>query len=251
MGEYDPVAVQLQPAARALADACAISAGQEILDVAAGTGNLAAVAASEGAAVTASDLSPAMVEKGRARTAAEGYDVEWGEANAEELPYADAAFDCVASVFGAVFAPRPDVVASELFRVVRPGNTVGLTAWTPESFASKLFRRQRELMRLPEEFPPAELWGREETAQDRIEPHAGSVEFERRALDMTAPSVEDFAALFERAPAGVAARERVDRETWDELAESTRSAVAEANAAQDGSVSIPFEYAVIVARKRG
>src|SRR3954468_16841067 len=125
LGDYAKVAELILPVSRALVDACAISAGQEVLDVAAGNGNLTVLAGEEGASVVASDFAPGQVELGRARTEAEGLDVEWVVAAAEELPFEDARFDCVASVFGAMFAPRPDRVASELFRVVKAGGTVG------------------------------------------------------------------------------------------------------------------------------
>src|SRR5687767_11159107 len=114
LGDYEPVADMLRPAAQDLVDAAAISAGQEVLDVGAGTGNLAIIAASEGASVVASDLTPEMVEKGSARSADEGVDVEWVVADAEDLPFDDDRFDCVASVFGAIFAPRPEVMIGEL-----------------------------------------------------------------------------------------------------------------------------------------
>ena len=101
MGEYTQLSEMLRPAAQRLADACAVSAGQEVLDVAAGDGNFAVVCADEGAGVVASDLAPGMVEKGRARTETEGYDIEWVEADVEDLPFEDGRFDCVGSVFGA------------------------------------------------------------------------------------------------------------------------------------------------------
>ena len=129
LGDYAALSEALRPAAEALADACAVSAGQEVLDVAAGDGNFAIACAREGASVVASDLSPGMVERGRARSEAEGYDIEWAEADAEDLPFEDGRFDCVGSVFGAMMAPRPRVVAEELFRVVRPGGTVALYVW--------------------------------------------------------------------------------------------------------------------------
>src|SRR5215218_3020089 len=139
LGDYAQLSEALRPAANALADACAVSAGQEVLDVAAGDGNFALACAREGARVVASDISPGMVERGKARAEAEGYDVEWVEADAEELPFEDGRFECVGSVFGAVMAPRPDVVAQELFRVVRPGNTVGLAAWAPDGISQEMF----------------------------------------------------------------------------------------------------------------
>ena len=139
LGDYRRLSEALRPAAEALADACAVSAGQEVLDVAAGDGNFALACAREGASVVASDLSPGMVERGRARSEAEGYEIEWVEADVEALPFEDGRFDCVGSVFGAMIAPRPRVVAEELFRVVRPGGTVGHDRVDPEGFTAELF----------------------------------------------------------------------------------------------------------------
>src|ERR671911_3144766 len=99
LGDYADLSEALRPAPEALADACAVSAGQEVLDVAAGDGNFAIACAREGASVVASDLSPGMVERGRGRADAEGYDIEWIEADAESLPFKDGRFDCVGSVF--------------------------------------------------------------------------------------------------------------------------------------------------------
>ena len=143
LGDYSALSEALRPAAEALADACAVSAGQEVLDVAAGDGNFAVACAREGASVVASDLSPGMVERGRARSEQDGFDIEWVEADVEDLPFEDGRFDCVGSVFGAMIAPRPRVVAEELFRVVRPGGTVGMTAWTPRGFSAELFKLGR------------------------------------------------------------------------------------------------------------
>src|SRR5215207_10806879 len=138
MGDYSVLARKFEPAAATLCDACAVSAGQEVLDVGAGTGNFAIASAREGASVVACDLAPGMVERGRARTEAEGFDVEWLQADVEDLPFEDARFDCVGSAFGAFIAPRPEVAAAEMFRVVRPGNTVGLTVWTADGFFGDL-----------------------------------------------------------------------------------------------------------------
>src|SRR5439155_11997776 len=142
--EYGPLGERLQPVALALVDACAVSAGQDVLDVAAGTGNVAAAAAREGAHVVASDWAPKMVDRGRARTEAEGLDVEWVVADVEELPFDDASFDAVLSVFGAQFGPRPERVAAELFRVLRPGGTVGMASWGTRGFQGEFFGTLRK-----------------------------------------------------------------------------------------------------------
>jgi ubiquinone/menaquinone biosynthesis C-methylase UbiE len=252
LGDYSVLSRQLAQAARELCDACAVSAGQEVLDVAAGDGNFALACAREGASVVASDLSPRMVELGRARTEAEGFDVEWVEADAEALPFEDGRFDCVGSVFGAVLTPQPEVVARELFRVVRPGNTVGLTAWLPDSAFVELFQLARRLMPPPSGAAVPEEWGDEATARERLSELAAHVEVERRTLAWTAGSPEELAGqLADSAPNYAALRQALPEEQFDQLRADTLELLRHLNAADDGSVSIDAEYLVIVARKRG
>jgi ubiquinone/menaquinone biosynthesis C-methylase UbiE len=251
-GDYSVLSRQLAPAAEALADACAVSAGQEVLDVGAGDGNFALACAREGARVVACDLSPGMVERGRARSEEEGYDVEWLEADAEELPFEEARFDCVGSVFGAFIAPRPDVVSRELFRVVRPGGTVGLTAWTPDGVMSEMFGIGRRYAPLEPGQPPSERWGDEATARERLEPLAARVDYERRRLVWHADSPQAFRDKFTAsAPTMAAARRGLPPERFEELSSLMGEVMERWNAANDGSLRIEAEYAVIVARRRG
>ena len=251
-GDYSPLSRRLEPASRELCDACAVSAGQEVLDVAAGDGNFALACAREGASVVASDLSPAMVERGRARTQAEGFTIEWLEADAEALPFEDGRFDCVGSVFGAMIAPRPLVVARELFRVARPGNTVGLTAWVPGGIFAELFAIGRSFAPPTPGAPRSEDWGDEAVVRERFEGLAGHVECERRTLAWTAASVE---ALEEElacsAPTYAAAREGLPPERYDQLRSQTRELLARHNGAGDGRLLIEADYLLTVARKRG
>src|SRR5919107_6373860 len=171
LGDYPKIAEIILPAARSLVDACAISAGQEVLDVAAGNGNLALLAAEEGADVVASDLAPAQVELGKARLEAEGVDVEWVVADAEELPFEDDRFDCAASVFGVMFAPRPEVAAAEMFRVVKPGGTIGIAAWGPYGSQGEVFEvLGKYAPPLPEGVPQPRDWGVEEIVEQRLSP---------------------------------------------------------------------------------
>ena len=251
-GDYSLLSRQLAPAARALADACAVSAGQEVLDVGAGDGNFALACAREGASVVACDISPGMVERGRARSAEEGYDVEWLVGDAEELPFEDARFDCVGSVFGAFIAPRPDVVAGELFRVVRPGGTVGLTAWTPDGVMAELFGIGRRFAPLDPDQPASEAWGDEATARARLEPHAARVEYARRGLVWQAGSPQAFLDEFSAsAPTMAAARKGLPPERFEELTALMGEMLERNNASGDGSLRLEADYAVIVARKRG
>ena len=251
-GDYTVLARQLAPAAVELCDACAVTAGQEVLDVAAGNGNFALACAREGASVVASDFAPRMVELGRARSEAEGYDIEWVEADAEALPFEDARFDCAGSVFGAFIAPRPERAASELFRVVRPGNTVGMTAWVPGGTFARLFELARRYSPLPEGVPRPDEWGDEDTARSRLEGLAAHVEIERRTLPWTGESPEALVSeMAETTPSYVTARTTLSEEQFAQLREDTLDFFGELNTADDGSVRIEAEYLVIVARKRG
>lgn len=252
MGDYSYLSRRLEPAARELADACAVSAGQEVLDVAAGDGNFALACAREGASVIASDFAPGMLESGRARSEREGYEIEWIEADAEELPFEDASFDCVGSVFGAMIAPDPERMASELFRVVRPGNTVGLTAWVPEGIFAQMFAIGRRFA------PPApgaarsEQWGDEEIVRERLSGLAATVTCERRGLTWTADSPQALEAeLGETAPSYVAARDHLDEGAWEELRTETGALIERHNSATDGTLRLEAEYLLTVARKRG
>jgi SAM-dependent methyltransferase len=252
LGDYPILSRQLAPASRELCDACAVSAGQEVLDVAAGDGNFALACAREGASVVASDFVPRMVELGRKRTEEEGFDVEWVEADAEALPFEDARFDCAGSVFGVMLAPRPEVAANELFRVVRPGGTVGLTAWVPEGFFAELLGLGRRFLPPPAGVPLPHEWGDEATARSRLEGLASHVDYERRRLPLTASSPEGFAAdEVAAAPSYAAAREALPPEQFDELIADTAELARRWNAADDGTVRIDADYLVIVARKRG
>jgi SAM-dependent methyltransferase len=248
-GDYTALGERIESAAREVVDACAISAGQEVLDVAAGNGNAAVLAAREGAAVVASDLTPAMVELGRARTEHEGLDVEWTVADAEELPFEDERFDCVTSVFGAMFAPRPDVVAREMFRVVRPGNTVGMANWTPDGFNGRYF--QLAARYAPP--PPADLsspldWGREEVVRERL---TGSILVEPRFVRWSFADADEGFRFYAGTGPSLALEEALDEDLRGRLRREFAELVDRFNTATDGSVEIDAEYLLVVALRRG
>ena len=130
----------LLPLGPRLVEACRIGAGMRVLDVAAGTGNASIPAAQAGAEVTASDLTPELFDAGRTRAQDTGVELDWVEADAENLPFEDESFDVVMSSIGAMFAPMHQQVADELVRVCRPGGTIGMLNWTPEGMIGALFR---------------------------------------------------------------------------------------------------------------
>jgi SAM-dependent methyltransferase len=200
----------------------------------------------------ASDISPGMVERGRARSESEGYEVEWVEADAEELPFEDRRFDCVGSVFGAMMAPRPRRVAEELFRVVRPGGTVGMTAWTREGYTAELFALSRGYGPPADDQPMSDEWSDEENVRERFDGLAARFEIEVRPLVWEAESAEALvASMGESSPPWVAARKNLPPERFETfMREATELTQRWAKTSGD-AVALESEYALIVARKRG
>jgi SAM-dependent methyltransferase len=244
-GEYWALSHVLFPAAEAVVDATAVGRGARVLDVAAGDGNSALVAAERGAEVVAVDLSPVQAERGRRRSEAAGAQVEWHVADAEALPFGDAAFTHVVSVFGVVFAPRPDVAVAELFRVCAPDGVVALTAWVDGGLMAEATESVRRRSRPGDPFPDLELgWGREATLRERLGRHADAVEVEERALVFD-PTVRAAAGASDCGAAYLTAH--LDA---DELAalQADREAIAARHAGPDG---IPeARYLLAVARRR-
>lgn len=187
-GNYpEMVETFLLPLGPRLVEACGIESGMRVLDVAAGTGNASIPAAERGADVVASDLTPELFEAGRNRAAAAGVELEWAEADAENLPFEDASFDVVMSSIGAMFAPQHQAVADELVRVCKPGGTIGLLSWTPEGMIGALFRTMGPFAPAPPPgAQPPPLWGSEDHVRELF---GGRVELgtlERGELEVTA-----------------------------------------------------------------
>ncbi len=161
-GDYPRVADEVVGGLGAvLVDAVDVQPGQRVLDVAAGTGTSALPATRRGAEVTATDLTPELLEVGRAKAAAEGLSLTWEVADAETLPYADGSYDAVLSCIGVMFAPHHQAAADELVRVCRPGGSLGVLSWTPDGFIGRLFATMKPYAPPPPPgASPAPLWGR-------------------------------------------------------------------------------------------
>ncbi len=187
-GDYPSmVETFLLPLGPRLVEACGIGPGMSVLDVAAGTGNASVPAAKTGADVTASDLTPELFEAGRRRAAAEGVELDWVEADAENLPFEDESFDVVMSSIGAMFAPHHQDVADEMIRVCRPGGTIGLLSWTPEGMIGALFRIMGPFAPPPPPgAQPPPLWGSEEHLEDLFGARVDFRTLERDMLEITA-----------------------------------------------------------------
>jgi SAM-dependent methyltransferase len=187
-GDYPQmVETFLLPLGPRLVEACGIGPDSRVLDVAAGTGNASIPAAEAGARVTASDLTPELLDAGRVRAEEIGLELEWAEADAEALPFADESFDVVMSSIGAMFAPHHQAVADELARVCRPGGTIGLLSWTPEGMIGGLFRAIGPYAPPPPaSAQPPPLWGSEEHTAELFGDRVEWTRLERDVLEITA-----------------------------------------------------------------
>ncbi|OBB89506.1 class I SAM-dependent methyltransferase [Mycobacterium sp. 852002-30065_SCH5024008] len=162
LGDYALMAEEVMaPLGPVLVKATGIGPGMRVLDVAAGSGNISLPAAATGAAVVSSDLTPELLQRSRARAAAQGLTIDYREANAHALPFGDGGFDVVISAIGVQFAPNQQRAADELVRVCRPGGTIGVISWTPDGFFGRMLATIRPYRpSLSQAVPPAALWGR-------------------------------------------------------------------------------------------
>jgi SAM-dependent methyltransferase len=249
-GDYPELSSRHADSATRLVDALAIEPGTKLLDVAAGDGNVAVAAAQAGAIVTATDLTPRMVQLGRERTRLEGLEIEWLEADAEQLPFDDATFDAVTSAFGAMFAPRPEVAAAELMRVTRPAGVAGLTAWTPAGFIGRFASTITARLPVPaSELPPPTDWGVPEIATERLSPYAADVNISTEVVTLAHDSVEAAMDFMERANGPLIAARTLLRDDYGDLRAELTRLMDEFNYAQDGSLRVAAEYLLIVAGK--
>ena len=187
-GDYPKmVETFLLPIGPRLVEACGIKEGQRVLDVAAGTGNASIPAAQTGAEVTASDLTPELFDAGRERATDAGVELEWAEADAENLPFEDESFDVVMSCIGAMFAPHHEAVADELVRVCRKGGTIGMLNWTPEGMIGGVFKMMKPFAPPPPPgAQPPPLWGSEDHVKELFGDRVDWRTMERDNLDITA-----------------------------------------------------------------
>jgi ubiquinone/menaquinone biosynthesis C-methylase UbiE len=238
-----------------LVEACAISAGQRVLDVAAGTGNTAIRAARTGAQVVATDLTPENFQAGRCEARAQRAELEWMEADAERLPFDDEEFDVVTSSFGAMFAPNHRAVADQMLRVCRPGGTIGMLNFMPEGLAADLFGVLAPYAPPP---PPGALlpvlWGSEGHVRELFGDRVESMEMKREEYMEQAGSPEEYFELFKRTFGPVVAvyasladePERaatLDRDFFDFVTRANRGP-------RGGPARYRYEYLLVVAHKR-
>ena len=224
--DYSGLARRLEPAADALVEVSAPQPGERVLDVAAGTGNVAIRAAARGAKVTAADLAPRMVRLGRERT---GPAVEWIEADVEDLPLPDNTIDLVLSAFGVVFAPRPEVALAQLRRVLKPGGRLAVTAWTADGYIADRARILRQFVPPDAAAPDTLSWGDPDILEQRLATEFTGVHIERRALPWHFDSPQQMTAFYHAHSASYLAAEQAAGDRAGEMV-----AAIEQQASPDG-----------------
>jgi ubiquinone/menaquinone biosynthesis C-methylase UbiE len=247
-GDYSVIGTTLQITGESLCEAVDLSAGQRVLDVAAGNGNAALAAARRGCQVTAADYVAALLADAKSRAASEGLRIESREADAEALPFADGSFDAVLSTFGVMFAPDQERAAAELQRVCRPGGRIGLANWTPTGFVGQMFKVVGRYVPPPAGTRSPLQWGTDERLAVLFK-DASSVHAELRQFVFRYASAESWLSTF-RAYYGpvLKAFAALDDSSGFQL-EGELLALANAhNTAADGSLRIPSDYleAVVV-----
>ena len=178
-GEYDRFSRYMEEGARIFYEQLNVAAGSNLLDVACGSGQLALWAARDGVNVTGVDIAPNLVERAQARARGEGLSARFLEGDAEDLPFEDASFDVVTSLIGAMFAPRPHLVAHELLRVCRRGGTIAMGNWTAEGFVGQMFKTFAKFI-APSGMPAPVLWGDEKVVKERFGAGVSSLKMTRR-----------------------------------------------------------------------
>jgi SAM-dependent methyltransferase len=250
-GDYPDIARMIESAAEHLVRAADVQPGHDVLDVATGSGNVALLAAQQGANVTGLDITPELFEAARSRAAEAGVEIEWVEGDAEELPYEDNSFDRALSAFGTMFAPRQERAAAELVRVTKPGGVVAVAAWTPEGTNGQMFRTVASHMPPPPpELKPPSLWGDEEHIRSLFEPLGVELEFERGQVDFADDSVEKWLVYGEEklGPMVMARAALEPQGKWEALRADLAALYERENKATDGSFRVEPEYLVTIAR---
>ncbi|WP_328302005.1 class I SAM-dependent methyltransferase [Actinomycetospora sp. NBC_00405] len=253
LGDYPDVASRLIPElGPVLVTAAGIRPGERVLDVAAGTGNVAVPAALAGADVVASDLTPELFDAGRAFAERQGVAVRWEEGDAEALPYADDTFDVVTSSVGVMFAPHHQQAADELTRVTRPGGRIGLISWTPEGFVGDLFKTMKAYMPPPPPgAQPPPLWGDEAHVRALLGDRVTDVEARKQTVTVTMfDSPDTFRSYWKETygPTIVAYRNNAEDAERTAALDADIAAVAERHDRGSGTTVMDWEYLLLTAR---
>ena len=243
-GDFGEIAKSIEAGAAEFVARLDIKPGMKVLDVACGTGNLALPGARAGAVVTGVDIAPNLIEQAKTNAGAEGLNAKFDVGDAEALPYEHASFDVVMTMFGAMFAPRPDVTAAELKRVCKSGGLIAMANWTPEAFTGQMFKTGAKHVPPPPGMPSPILWGTEDAVRERFADGVSDLQLNRRKISFTyqfgpADVVEHFRLYF--GPT-VKAFGSLDADGQAALRADLEQLWTDNNRATDGTTEVESEY---------
>jgi ubiquinone/menaquinone biosynthesis C-methylase UbiE len=250
-GDYAIIGTTLQIVGEQLAEALDLRAGQKVLDVAAGNGNITLAAARRWCEVTSTDYVESLLAVGRKRAEADGLQVKFQFADAEDLPFGDASFDAVVSTFGGMFSPDQDRTAAEMIRVCRSGGRIGLANWTPQGFIGNLFKTIGKYLPPPAGVKPPSVWGTPDWVQATFGPAASAIVAEPRHFTFRYRSAQHFLDIF-RTYYGpmLKAFAALDDTGREALARDIVDLVGHFNKSGDHTMVVPGEYLEVVVTKR-
>jgi ubiquinone/menaquinone biosynthesis C-methylase UbiE len=248
-GDFGQIAKAYTSEAEAFVNRMNLKPGTKVLDVACGTGNVALPAARAGAVVTGVDIAPNLVEQARENAKGEGLDIQFDEGDAEALPYDDGSFDVVATMFGAMFAPRPELIAAELKRVCRPGGSIVMANWTPTGFIGQMFKTMTSHVPPPAGMPSPLLWGVHENVRQRFGEGISRLEAKPQMCRFTFPFspaevVEHFRKYYGPTQKAFGA---IDESKQAALRKDLEQLWSSNNSASDGTTIVDSEYLEVLA----
>ncbi|MFN7944104.1 MAG: class I SAM-dependent methyltransferase [Blastocatellia bacterium] len=249
-GDYDRFSRFMEKDAEEFFHRLGVAPGTRLLDVACGAGQLALIAARAGVKVTGCDIAVNWLEKARARAAAEGLQITFEEGDAEALPYADGQFDVVASLIGAMFAPRPELVAAQLTRVCRPGGRIAMANWTPGGFVGQMFKTiSRHIA--PSGMPAPVLWGDEATVRSRFSTGIAGLKLAPQMWHFEYPFPPDEVVEFYRVNYGPMSRAfaSLEADGQEQLRTELVNLWAAHNKATDNTTRVDAEYLEVIATR--
>jgi len=250
-GDYAVVGTTLQIVGEDLCEALDLRAGQTVLDVAAGNGNVSLAAARRWCDVTATDYVPALLDRAHERAAAERLDIRVREADAEALPFDDGSFDVVVSTFGVMFTPDQEQAAAELVRVCRPGGRIGLANWTPDGFIGQLFKTLGKHLPPPAGVKSPALWGTPARIRELFESQAAAIESQPRHFVFRYRSPAHWIDVFKTFYGPLLkAYAALQPAAQSALTSDLEALIGRFNRSGDASMVVPSEYLEIVITRR-
>jgi ubiquinone/menaquinone biosynthesis C-methylase UbiE len=250
-GNYAVVGTTLQIVGENLCEALDVRAGSRVLDVAAGNGNATLAAARRWCEVTSTDYVASLLDAGRARALAEGLAVQFEQADAEALPYADASFDIVLSTFGVMFTPDQQKAANELVRVCKPGGKIGLANWTPDSFIGQVFKTIGKYIPPPAGVKSPALWGTQARLDELFGDYARNMVVSSRDFTFRYRSAQHFIDVFRTfyGPMNKAFA-ALEGENQKAFLHDLMTLIESRNRSRDATLVLPSEYLEVVIERR-